>query len=128
VTSSLLCELSHTLSPYAYLKCEIALVLLDLVACMIIVLSYILLLVRLDLFAACGVHRSDYSWFLCGLIYSPLCVIMLWLRPMWFRHGVHQQSICDFQLADFYPCFEMSCPYGPHFFVVDGRVGFVCDH
>jgi hypothetical protein len=38
---------------YAYLKCEIA-------------------LVRLDLFAACGVHQSDYACFLRGFIYSPL--------------------------------------------------------
>jgi hypothetical protein len=44
----------------------------DLIACIIIVLSCIFLLVRLDLFAACGVHRSDYAYFLCGLICSPL--------------------------------------------------------
>jgi hypothetical protein len=37
-----------------------------------ITLFCILLLVRLDLFAACGVHRSDYPYFLCGLICSPL--------------------------------------------------------
>jgi hypothetical protein len=54
----------------------------DLVACIIIVLSCILLLVRLDLFAACGVHRSYYTCFLCGLICSLLCVTMLWLWPM----------------------------------------------
>jgi hypothetical protein len=69
---------------------------LDLVACIIIALSCILLLVRLDLFSACGVHWSDYSCFLCGLICSPLCVTMLWLRPMWFCHGVHLQYRCDF--------------------------------
>jgi hypothetical protein len=38
---------------YAYLKCEIA-------------------LVWLNLFAACGVHQSNYACFLCGLICSPL--------------------------------------------------------
>jgi hypothetical protein len=85
----LLCEYSHTLPPYACLKCELLLCSLDLVACMIIALSYILLFMRLDLFVACGVHRSYYSCFLCGLICSPLCVTMLWLRPMWFCHGVH---------------------------------------
>jgi hypothetical protein len=75
VSSSLLYELSHTLSPYAYLKCEIALVLtwshsmydncsilynlirLDLFITCGVHQSY-LLLVRLDLFIACGVHRS----------------------------------------------------------------------
>jgi hypothetical protein len=68
--------------PYACLKCELLLCSLDLIACIIIALSCILLLVRLDLFAACGVHWSDYSCFLCGLICSPLCVTMPWLRPM----------------------------------------------
>jgi hypothetical protein len=68
------------------LTCNVKLLLcsLDLVACIIIALSCILLLVRLDLFTACGVHWSDYSYFLCGLICLPLCVTMLWLRPMWF--------------------------------------------
>jgi hypothetical protein len=50
---------------------------LDLVACIIIALSCILLLVRLDLFATCGVHRSYYTCFMCGLICSPLCVTVL---------------------------------------------------
>jgi hypothetical protein len=67
--------LIHSL--YAYLKCELLLCSLDLVACIIIALSYILLLVWLDLFAACGVHRSYYTYFLCGLICSPLCITML---------------------------------------------------
>jgi hypothetical protein len=31
----------------------------------------------LYLFTACGVHQLDYVCFLCGLIYSPLCVTML---------------------------------------------------
>jgi hypothetical protein len=68
--------------PYACLKCELLLCSLDLIACIIIALSCILLLVRLDLFAACGVHRSYYTCFLCGLICSPLCVTVPWLRPM----------------------------------------------
>jgi hypothetical protein len=55
---------------------------LDFVACIMIALSCILLLVRLNLFAASGVHQSNYTCFLCGLICSPLCVTMLWLRPM----------------------------------------------
>jgi hypothetical protein len=96
VTSSLLCELSHTLSPYACLKCELLLCSLDLIACMIIVLSYILLFIRLDLFAACGVHRSHYSYFLCDLICSPLCVTLFWLWSMLFHHVVYLQYICDF--------------------------------
>jgi hypothetical protein len=41
---------------------------LNLVACIVIALSCILLLMRLDLFATCGVHRSDYACFLGGLI------------------------------------------------------------
>jgi hypothetical protein len=69
-------------SHYAYLKCELLLCSLDLVACIIIALSCILLLVRLDLFTTCGVHWSDYTCYLCGLICSPLCVTMPWLRPM----------------------------------------------
>jgi hypothetical protein len=101
---------------------------LDLVACIIIALSCILLLVRFDLFAACGVHWSDYSCFLCGLTCSPLCVIMLWLRHMLFHHGVHLQYRCDFQLIGFYPCFEMTCPCDPHFAYCGWRVDFACDH
>jgi hypothetical protein len=101
---------------------------LDLVACMIIALSCILLLMRLDLFTACGVHRSYYSCFLCGLICSPLCITMLWLWPMWFRHGVHLQYRCDFQLVGRYPCFEMTCPCDPYFSCYGWRVGFACDH
>jgi hypothetical protein len=93
---------------------------LDLIAC-------ILLLVRLDLFAACGVHWLDYSYFLCGLICSPLCVTMLWLWLMLFHHGVHLQYRCDFQLVGVYPCFGMSCPCDPHFSCCGWRVGFTCD-
>jgi hypothetical protein len=101
---------------------------LDLIACIIIALSCILLLVWLDLFVACGVHWSDYSFFLCDLICSPLCVIMLWLWPMWFCHGVHLQYRCDFQLISLYPCFEMSCPCDPHFSCCGWWVGRACDH
>jgi hypothetical protein len=77
VTSSLLYELSHTLRPYAYLKCEIAIVLtwscsmyynwsiLYLASCVAwfvhrlwsALVRLCLLLARLDLFAACRVHR-----------------------------------------------------------------------
>jgi hypothetical protein len=105
---------------------------LDLVACIISALSCILLLVRLDLFTAWGVHRSYYTCFLCGLFCSPLCVTMLWLWPMLFRHGIRLQYRCDFQLVDFYPYLEMSCPCdpccgGPHFSCCGWRVGFSCD-
>jgi hypothetical protein len=72
--------LIHSL--YGYLKCELLLCPLDLVACVIIALSCILLLVRLDLFTICVVHQSYYTCFLCGLICSPLCVTVPWLRPM----------------------------------------------
>jgi hypothetical protein len=74
---------SPTLWAFLYtlsmLTCNIKLHLcsLDLLACIIIAQSCILLLARLDLFTACGVHRSDYTCFLCGLICSPLCVTML---------------------------------------------------
>jgi hypothetical protein len=68
--------------PYVCLKCELLMSSLDLIACIIIALSYILLLVRLNLFATCGVHRSYYTCFLCGLICSSLCVIVPWLRLM----------------------------------------------
>jgi hypothetical protein len=100
---------------------------LDLVACIIIALSCILLLVRLDLFTTCGMHWLDYSCFLCGLICSPLCVIMLWLWPIWFRHGVRLQYRCDFQLVGLYPCFEMSYPCDPYFSCCGWWVGFACD-
>jgi hypothetical protein len=120
---------------------------LDLVACIKIVLSCILLLlrlfvhrlwsasvilclllVRLVLFAACEVHQLYYTCFLCGLICSPLCVTLLWLRPMLFCHGIHLQYRCDFQLVGFYPCFEMSCCGGPHFSCCGWWVGFTCDY
>jgi hypothetical protein len=100
---------------------------LDLVACMIIALSYILLLMRLDLFAACGVHRSYYSCFLYSLICSPLCVTLLWLRPMWFCHGVRIQYRCDFQLVGLCPCFKMSYPCDPYFSYCRWQVVFACD-
>jgi hypothetical protein len=121
---------------------------LDLIACMIIALSCILLLVRLDLFVACGVHRSNYACFLRGLICSPLieCTDQIivasyaaWFvrrfvshclghDPCLFRHGVRLRCRCDFQLAGFYPCFEMSCFCGPNFSCCGWRVGFACDH
>jgi hypothetical protein len=121
---------------------------LDLLACIIIILFCILFLVRLDLFTACGVHQSDYACFLCGLICSPLveCTdqIILAYCAAWFvrrfvsqcfgydsclfRHGVHLQCRCDFQLAGFYPCFEMSCCGCPHFSCCGLWVGFACDY
>jgi hypothetical protein len=127
VTSSLtLWAFSYTLLMLAW-NVKLLLCSLDLTACIIIALSCILLCVRLDLFTACGVHRSYYTCFLCGLICSPLCVTMLWLWPMLFHHGVHLQYRCDFQLVGFYPCFEMSCPCDPHFFCCGWRVSFACD-
>jgi hypothetical protein len=82
VTSSLtLWALSYTLLLLAW-NVKLLLCSLDLLACIIIALSCILFLVRLDLFAACGVHWSDYTCFLCGLICLPLCVTMPWLWPM----------------------------------------------
>jgi hypothetical protein len=101
---------------------------LDVVVCIIIALSCILLLVQLDLFTACGVHRPYYTCFLCGLICSPFCVTMLWLWPMWFRHGVRLQYRCDFQLVGLYPCFEMSYTCDPYFSYCGWRVGCACDH
>jgi hypothetical protein len=120
---------------------------LVLVACIIITLSYIFLLVWLDLFAVCGVHRSNYTCFLCGLICSPLveCTGQIMLAscaawcvrcfvsqcfgydPCLFHHGVRHRCRCDFQLASFYPCFEMSCYGGPHFSCCGWRVGVACD-
>jgi hypothetical protein len=83
---------------------------LDLVACIIIALSCILLLVRFNLFTACGVYWLDYTcldllhdkfidyspcvstpllfciWSLLIWSWSKeekrLCVTMLWLRPI----------------------------------------------
>jgi hypothetical protein len=49
---------------------------LDLVACMIIALSCILLLMRLDLFATCGVHRS-YLLLVWLDLFTALCHIAL---------------------------------------------------
>jgi hypothetical protein len=96
VTSSLtLWAFSYTLLILAW-NVKLLLCSLDLIACIIIALSCILLLVQLDLFATCGVHWSDYSCFLCGLICSPLCLTMLWLWPMLFHHGVRLQYRCDF--------------------------------
>jgi hypothetical protein len=57
--------LIHSL--YACLKCELLLCSLDLVACIIIALSYILLLVRLHLFAA-----------LCHIILVMTHVVLSW--------------------------------------------------
>jgi hypothetical protein len=71
VTSSLLSELSHTLSPYAYLKCEIALVLT---------------------WSRSMYYNCSYlvSCFLCGLNCSPLveCTgqIILASCVAWFVH------------------------------------------
>jgi hypothetical protein len=114
----------------------------DLVACIIIALSCIFFLVRLNLFAAWGVHQSDYTCFLCGLICSPLveCIGQIILAscagrfvrrfvsqcfsydPYLFHHVIHLQYRCDFQLAGFYPYFEMSCcgvtPQNSKFWVV----------
>jgi hypothetical protein len=94
---------------------------LDLVACMIIALSCILLLMRLDLFAACGVHQSHYSCLLCGLICSSLCVTLLWLRYMLFHHGIHLQYRCDLQLARFYTLLRWVALVIHIFLVVDGE-------
>jgi hypothetical protein len=76
VTSSLtMWAFSYTLFMLTW-NVKLLLCSLDLVACIIIALSCILLLVRLDLFATSGVHRSYYTCFLCNLICSPLCVTM----------------------------------------------------
>jgi hypothetical protein len=148
VTSSLtLWAFSHTLFMLTWniklLWCS-----LDLIACIIIALSCIMLLVRLDLFTVCGVHMLDYTCFLCVLICLPLveCTSQIILAsyaswfvrrfvsqyfgydPCLFRHGVHLQCRCDFQLTDFYPYFEMSCCGGPHFSCCGWRVGCACDH
>jgi hypothetical protein len=72
--------LIHSL--YAYFKYEIALVLTWSRSMYYNYSILYLLLMRLDLFAACGVHRSYCTYFLCGLICSPLCVTMPWLRHM----------------------------------------------
>jgi hypothetical protein len=114
----------------------------DVVACIIIALSCILRLVRLDLFAAWGVHKSDYTCFLCSLICSPLveCISHIILAscaawfvrrfvsqcfsydPYLFCHGTRLRCRCDFQLAGFYPYFEMSCcsvtPQNSKFWIV----------
>jgi hypothetical protein len=73
VAGSLLCELSHTLPPYACLKCELLLCSLDLITCIIIALSCILLLVRLDLFAA-----LCYS----ALVMTHVCSIMVFVSSV----------------------------------------------
>jgi hypothetical protein len=67
---------------YAYLKYKIALVLTWSRSMYYNCFILYLLLMQLDLFAACGVHRSYCTCFVCGLIYSLLCVTMLWLQPM----------------------------------------------
>jgi hypothetical protein len=128
VTSSLtLWAFSYTLLMLTW-SVKLLLCSLDLVAYIIIALSYILLRVWLDLFVACGVQWSDYSCFLCGLICSPLCVIMLWLWPMWFCHAVRLQYRCDFQLVGLYPCFEISCSCDPYFSCCGWRVRRAYDH
>jgi hypothetical protein len=71
-------------SPYAYLKCELLLCSLDLIACIIIALSCILLLVRLDLFTTCGVHWSDYTCYLChnALVTTHVCSVMVFISSV----------------------------------------------
>jgi hypothetical protein len=69
--------LIHSL--YAYLKYEISLVFTWSRSMYYNYSILYLLLMRLDLFTACRVHRSYCTCFLCGLICSPLCVTMLWL-------------------------------------------------
>jgi hypothetical protein len=112
----LLCEISYTpsLCLLAMWNCSCAHLII--IAYIIIALYYIFLLVRLDLFVASGVHRSDYTCFLCGLICSPLvectdqiilasCAAWFVCRfvsqcfgddPCLFRHGVRLQCRCDF--------------------------------
>jgi hypothetical protein len=93
MTSSLLCELSHTLPPYACLKCEFLLCSLDLVACIIIALSCILLLVRLDLFARLWsasvilyllLVRLDLFAALChsALVTTYVCSVMVFISSV----------------------------------------------
>jgi hypothetical protein len=79
VTSSLLCELSHTLSPYACLKCELLLCSLDLVACIIVALFCILLLVRLDLFTALYHNALVTTHVVPSWCSSPVYVTFSWL-------------------------------------------------
>jgi hypothetical protein len=120
VTSSLLCELSHTLSLYAYLKCEIALVLTwshsMYYNCSILYLaSYAawfvrclwsasvilyLLLVRLDLFAALC-HNALVTTHVCSVMVfiSGVDVTFSWLvsTPVlrWVAVVVHIFLIVD---------------------------------
>jgi hypothetical protein len=97
---------------------------------------------------ACIIITLFYTCFSCGLICSPLveCTghIVLTSCAAWFvrhfvsqclgydiclfHHGVRLRCRCDFQLASFYPCFEMSCCGGPHFSCCGWQVGVACDH
>jgi hypothetical protein len=118
VTSSLtLWAFLYTLLMLAWNE-KLLLCSLDLVACIIIALSYILLLVWLDLFAACRVHWSDYTCFLCGLICSLLCVTMPWLWPMFVPSWCSPPVQMWLSVGWFLPYFEMSCCGGPHFFML----------
>jgi hypothetical protein len=94
---------------------------LDLVTYIIIILSCILLLVRLDLFAACGVHRSHYTYFLCGLICSPFCVKCFGYDPccsvMVFIFGVD----VTFSWLISTPVLRWVAVVVHFFFVVDGE-------
>jgi hypothetical protein len=67
-------------SPYACLKCELLLCSLDLVACIIIALSCILLLVRLDLFTALC-HNALVTTHVCSVMVfvSSIDVTFSWL-------------------------------------------------
>jgi hypothetical protein len=105
VTSSLtLWAFSYTLLMLTW-NVKLLLCSLDLVVCIIITLSCILLLVWLDLFVACGVHRLDYACFLCGLICSPLCVIMPLLQPMFVLSWCSSLVWMWFSVGWFLPLF-----------------------
>jgi hypothetical protein len=125
VTSSLLCELSHTLPSYAYLKCEIALVLtwsrsmyyncsiLYLASCAAWfvrrlwsapVILY-LLLVRLDLFAALC-HNALVTTHVCSVMVFVTSVVVTfsWLVSIpvlrWVAVVVHILLVVDGQWVE----------------------------
>jgi hypothetical protein len=62
------------------------------------------------------------AWFVCHFVSQ--CFVY---DPCLFHHGVRLRCRCDFQLAGFYPYFEMSCCGGTHFSYCEWWMGFACD-
>jgi hypothetical protein len=115
-------------SSYAYLKCEIALVLTS--SCS---MYYNCSILYLDSYVARFVHRlwsvpiRLYLLLVRLDLFATLCHNAFCHDPCMHHHGVRLQCRCDFQLSGFYPCFEISCCGDLHFSCCGWRVGAACD-